>query len=66
MRDPARIDRILNMLKRYWKTYPDLRLGQIVENAAHVGHAPGGGGPDTFYVEDDVIERGLAELERTP
>ncbi len=64
MRDPARIDRILNMLKRYWKTYPDLRLGQIVENAAHAGREPGGGQSDTFNVEDEVVERGLAKLER--
>ena len=32
-RDPARIDPIVDNLRRYWRAYPDLRLGQIVVNA---------------------------------
>lgn len=50
MRDPARIDRILEKLRAYWKKYPDMRLGQIVENATPEGE-------DVFNVEDDVVER---------
>jgi hypothetical protein len=33
MRDPKRIDRIISVLGAIWKTYPDLRLTQLIENA---------------------------------
>jgi len=32
MRDPKRISNILNRLQRIWEKYPDLRLGQLIEN----------------------------------
>ncbi len=32
MRDPKRIGKILKELEKVWKTYPDQRLGQILEN----------------------------------
>lgn len=32
MREFDRIDRILNKLEILWKKYPDLRLGQLLEN----------------------------------
>jgi hypothetical protein len=32
MRDPERIDRILEKLGKIWKLVPDQRLGQILEN----------------------------------
>lgn len=54
MRDPARIDRMIDKLRKYWKCYPDLRLGQIIENMKPAY-------ADTFNVEDDVIERTLSE-----
>lgn len=56
MRDPARIDRILGKLRAYWMTHPDLRLGQLVVNMASSG------GADTFYVEDEPLERELTEV----
>jgi len=59
MRDPARIDRILAALGEYWKANPDLRLGQIVVNAAR---SVGGHDAATFYVEDDAIEQALSAL----
>jgi hypothetical protein len=54
MRDPERIPRMLQMLEVLWLAYPDLRLGQIIVNAMrpHDDHS-------VFYVEDDVIERGI-------
>ena len=59
MRDPARIDRMIEKLRTYWKQYPDLRLGQIVGNCQRA-HA------DVYYVEDDEVERGLDEaLQRS-
>lgn len=60
MRDPNRIPRILSLLTAIWRDTPDLRLGQIVENARSLA-APLSKA-DTFYVEDDIIEEGLRKL----
>ena len=56
MRDPARISRILADLERYWRTYPDMRLGQIVVDTirAHDRRAA------VFYVEDDAVAAAFA------
>lgn len=54
MRDPKRIDKVIDKVRKVWKTYPDLRLGQLLENTASWT------GIDLFYVEDDVL---LRELE---
>jgi uncharacterized protein YihD (DUF1040 family) len=35
MRDPARIDRVLEALSAYWHANPDLRLCQIIGNFAN-------------------------------
>jgi uncharacterized protein YihD (DUF1040 family) len=51
MRDPARIDRIVGLLRRYWHQYPDLRLGQLIVNVT--------GSSDPFYREDDQTEQQL-------
>lgn len=59
MRDPARIAPMLEALRRAWEKCPDLRLGQIVSNAARQHPA----WPDVFSVEDDVILRGLTERD---
>ncbi len=34
MRDPKRIPEILNELKGIWGSFPELRLGQLIINAA--------------------------------
>lgn len=57
MRDPTRIDRVLEKLAAYWHRHPDLRLGQLMVNANLRG-------VDVFYIEDDALTTGLAELER--
>lgn len=33
MRDQKRIKRILKLLEQIWTKYPDLRLGQLIDNA---------------------------------
>ena len=45
MRDPKRIEPVLAKIRQIWLTYPDLRLGQLLENVF----------PDRelYYVEDD-------------
>lgn len=55
MRDPSRIDRILGRLRAYWSRNPDLRLGQILCNAAQ--HQA----MDPFYMEDDALCLGLPD-----
>ncbi|MBY0514226.1 MAG: hypothetical protein K2P78_09990 [Gemmataceae bacterium] len=56
MRDPARIDRMLKLLREYWLSHPDLRLAQIVVNAVP---RTDWSCPQVFYAEDDVIEAAL-------
>ena len=52
MRDPERIPEILDKLKEVWEKYPDLRLGQLIDNV--VGRSP----HPLFYIEDkDLVER---------
>ena len=58
MRDPERIPKILQKLQAAWEQVPDWRLGQLVENVK----AASEGRMDTFYIEDDQMERGLDEL----
>ena len=62
-RDPERIQRLLELVGFIWRHSPDLRLGQIVENAKAFSTAPE---TDTFYIEDDVIEDGLKKLAQLP
>lgn len=65
MRDPSRIERMIGLLRDHWTQHPDLRLGQIVVNAAAralpqvredlVGR-------HVYYVEDDRMEDSLRSL----
>ncbi len=66
MRDVNRIDRILNQIKAYWHTYPDMRLAQIISNinskARERQDLPED--LDVFFLEDDQLEQTLRELLR--
>jgi uncharacterized protein YihD (DUF1040 family) len=56
MRDPARIDEVLKLLHEVWTLEPDLRLGQLIYNAARIR------GPDlsdVFSIEDSSLYKGL-------
>jgi len=57
MRNPERIEKILNILKRVWTTYPDLRFGQLVENIF-------GEVIELYWIEDDEFELLLLEYEK--
>ncbi len=52
MRDPARIERMLGLVKKVWVTVPDLRLTQLIMNALKMNSDP-------YYVEDDKLEIAL-------
>jgi uncharacterized protein YihD (DUF1040 family) len=58
MRDPARIDQVLDVLRRVWTKNPDLRLGQLIVNAV----GPQEPCPEVFGIEDSVLARRLQRL----
>jgi hypothetical protein len=51
VRNPARIDGILAAIKAAWEKCPDLRLGQLVVNAA----SPKQPCPAVFHIEDQAL-----------
>ena len=58
MRDPDRIDGVLETVRSLWEPDPDLRLGQLVVIAANLA------GrqvicPEIFSLEDDELVAGL-------
>jgi uncharacterized protein YihD (DUF1040 family) len=55
MRDPIRIDRIIEKLRRAWHANPDLRLGQLIENVTLWRG-------NIFNIEDDKLEAQLDEF----
>ncbi len=55
MRDPQRINRILNLIATVWIRNPDLRLGQLLYSFA-------GFEGDIFNYEDDRTEEKLTEF----
>ena len=48
-------DEILRLLKRLWKKYPELRLGQLLSNAIQI--------TDIYYVPDDALLKCLMEYK---
>lgn len=58
MRDPARIDKIIERLRALWYMNPDSRLGQLVFNVA----ARARPGKDIFFIEDDVMLDGIEDV----
>jgi hypothetical protein len=60
MRDPKRISNILALLSFVWRQYPDLRLGQLIDNALYNNGVP----IDLFYVEDDDLESALMAFHK--
>lgn len=61
MRDPKRIEPMLEAIRRIWTAYPDLRLTQLVVNAARTGVPC----PELFYLEDEeMLKRLNAEADR--
>ena len=53
MRDPKRIDVILQEISNIWHKYPDMRLGQLIGNVLE--------GPALYYVEDDGLIKALKD-----
>lgn len=53
MRDPKRIDVILQEISNIWHKYPDMRLGQLIGNVLE--------GPSLYYVEDSGLINALKD-----
>ena len=54
MRDPKRIDVILQEIGAIWRKYPDMRLGQLIGNVLE--------GPSLYYVEDSSLVKALKDM----
>ena len=62
MRDPARIEQIMNKLNWLWSSqFPAWRLGQLMENLAVLMEPQ----RTVFYAEDDEWEAIIDELLRS-
>lgn len=57
LRDPERIDRIMSLIKKVWKHYPDLRLTQLIMNVLKFQGDP-------YHIEDIDLEEALKEYCR--
>lgn len=61
MRDPERIDKILNIIKSIWVSYPDLRLMQLLINTLPRDES-GISGDYYYYMEDDNLLKYLKDF----
>lgn len=59
MRDPNRIPEVLAKIQEVWLKYPDLRLGQLIENAADWS---GRSGVSIWMLEEPELVKGLERL----
>ena len=62
MRNPKRIQPILKIISEVWEQVPDLRLGQIISNAAILSDKPSNN-LDFFYFEDEDLYSGLYQMK---
>ena len=61
MRDVNRIDPTLEALAKFWRKFPDWRLGQLLCN---VGRQLGSW--DSFYLDDDKLREFLEMANEKP
>jgi hypothetical protein len=62
VRDQARIDQILDLLREVWTRSPDLRLGQLIVNAVGAREPCS----EVYALEDTALARRLRRLLRQP
>lgn len=56
MRDPKRIEPFLKTIEEIWKENPDLRFGQLIDNAIRAEYL--------YYIEDDKALAALLSVYR--
>jgi uncharacterized protein YihD (DUF1040 family) len=59
MRDPKRIPKLLDLIKKLWEKNPDLRLLQMLGNLFNSGFDP-------YYTEDDILYKKLIQMYGDP
>ena len=59
MRDPKRIEIVLNRLGKVWKEYPDFRLCQLLAN---LSYKSGNKNTDLFYYEDTDLLKAIESV----
>ena len=61
MRDPARIEDLLELIADIWRRNPDYRLTQLLMNAA----SPSDPCPEFYYLEDSELVKKLEAYRST-
>lgn len=61
MRDPERIDKVLNVIKLVWSECPDLRLIQLLLNSLHEASEIVVSVDSVFNIEDEELMKAIAE-----
>ena len=59
MRDPKRIEEVLNVLRNVWYEFPDLRLGQLLINTTPPKYEQ-----EIYYIEDDEMIKNLKAYKK--
>ena len=59
MRDPNRIEPMLQLIRDIWYKAPDLRLTQLIMNALNMNLDP-------YYIEDDELKKALEKYKDQP
>jgi len=59
MRDPKRIERMLQQLEKAWHAFPDMRLGQLILNITRSENTS-----DLWNLEDDQIEQRIDDFTK--
>lgn len=60
MRNPDRIQPMLDKLAEFWKEHPDFRLGQLIMTIGMTGEH----NPKLFYMEDEEFLKLLEERQK--
>lgn len=60
MRDPERIDLIIELLRETWKNTTDLRFCQLISSITYPLTYKG---KSLFYVEDDEFKKAIEEFK---
>ena len=53
MKDPKRIEKIMELIIKIWEENPNLRLTQLIGNCFSAG--------DLYYIDDEMLEKALKE-----
>ncbi len=61
MRDPKRIDEVLNVIRLVWSECPDLRLMQLLLNCLHKSDQITISADSVFNIEDEALMKAIAE-----